>query len=150
MYPPNPGTLDITGLSEGSKAENQICSPHQFSPKSRVCFCVYSFRVSKGDFQKFENRTSGSLKNELLAWSGGRVSAVLTPFWSTKTHQKRRFLADLWSYHTLAGNEGTPSPCFQRKLLEISFGNIKKYPNALVLQRKHRGGRFSRPPFTFR
>ena len=38
MYPPFPGTLDFTGFSEGSKAENQICSPHQFSPKSEVFF----------------------------------------------------------------------------------------------------------------
>ena len=38
MYPPNPGTLDFTGFSEGSKAKNQICSPHQFSPKSEVFF----------------------------------------------------------------------------------------------------------------
>ncbi len=38
MYPPNPGTLDFIGFSEGSKAKNQICSPHQFSPKSEVFF----------------------------------------------------------------------------------------------------------------
>ena len=38
MYPPFPGTLDFTGFSEGSKAKNLICSPHQFSPKSEVFF----------------------------------------------------------------------------------------------------------------
>ena len=38
MYPPWPGTLDFTGFSEGSKAKNHICSPHQFSPKSEVFF----------------------------------------------------------------------------------------------------------------
>ena len=37
--------------------------------------------------------------------------------------------------------------CFQRKLLEFSFGNIKKFPNALMLQWKDKGGRFNRPPF---
>ena len=38
MHPPWPGTLDFTGFSEGSKAKNHICSPHQFSPKSEVFF----------------------------------------------------------------------------------------------------------------
>ena len=61
-----PEPLILLGFRVDWKIKNYTCSPHQFSPKSRVCFWVHSFRVSKGDFLKFPKEISGCFQKKLL------------------------------------------------------------------------------------
>ena len=70
MEPPIPGALDVTGFLDGVEDQKTYVFSPSILPKIQVMFLgpfFSCFRVSKGNFQKFENRTSGSLKNELLA-----------------------------------------------------------------------------------
>ena len=82
--PPIPETLDFIGFSDGLEDQELYVFSPSVLPKIQGMFLCLFFscfqrrfpEVRKSNFWKSQKRTSG--------WSGGRVSAELTPFWITK------------------------------------------------------------------
>ena len=64
--PPIPETLDFIGFSDGLEDQKSYVFSPSVLPKIRVCLCVLSFRVSKGDFLKFPKEISGRFQKKLL------------------------------------------------------------------------------------
>lgn len=61
------------------KTKSHTCSPRQFSPESKACFWVHSFRVSKGDFLKspYIRQAENILYQEIGAALGIQKDQVL-------------------------------------------------------------------------
>ena len=92
---PSPEPLISLGFRMGWKIKNHTCSPYQFSPKSMVCFCVHSFRVSKRAGVTTEEQRGRS--DSRFLWGCCKMRVLQQPLAMGKNEQKS--LESVGKYH---------------------------------------------------